>query len=55
MATLESILIMLVIDAYESIDIAIADVPGAYLHALWPKGKKFYSNLEGNLSTSCVT
>ena len=38
---------MLVIDAYKSRDIAIADVPGAYLHALWPKGKKVLLKLRG--------
>ena len=46
-ATLESILITLVIDAYESRDIAIADIPGAYLHALWPEDKKVLLKLRG--------
>ena len=29
----------LLIDAYEEQDVAIFDVPGAYLHALLPKDK----------------
>ena len=39
-ASLESILATLVIDAHEGRDIAIADVPGAYLHAKFPSDKK---------------
>ena len=38
-ASLESIMTTLVIDAYEGRDIAIADVPGAYLHAEFPENK----------------
>ena len=39
-ASLESIMATLVIDAQEGRDIAIADVPGAYLHAKFPNDKK---------------
>ena len=39
-ASLESILTTLVIDAYEGRDVAVADVPGAYLHAKFPEDKK---------------
>ena len=35
-ASLESIMTTLVIDAHEGRDVAIADVPGAYLHAEFP-------------------
>ena len=38
-ASLESIMTTLVIDAHEGRDVAIADVPGAYLHAEFPKDK----------------
>ena len=38
-ASLESIITTLVIDAHEGRDIAIADVPGAYLHAEFPESK----------------
>ena len=38
-ASLESIMTTLVIDAHEGRDIAIADVPGAYLHAEFQESK----------------
>ena len=38
-ASLESIMTMLVINAHENRDITIADVPGEYLHAQFPKEK----------------
>ena len=38
-ASLELIMTTLVIDAYEGRDVAIADVPGAYLHAKLPESK----------------
>ena len=38
-ASLESIVTTLVIDAYEGRDVAIADVPGAYLHDEFPQSK----------------
>jgi len=31
----------MIIDAYEERDVAIADIPGAYLHAEMHKGKCF--------------
>ena len=46
-ASLESILTTLVIDAWEERDIAVADVPGAYLHASFPKDKKVILKLQG--------
>ena len=39
-ASLEAILTTLMIDAYEERDVAVADVPGAYLHAEFPKDKR---------------
>ena len=39
-AMLESIILTLVLEALEGRDVAIADVHGAYLHALMPKGKQ---------------
>ena len=38
-AMLESIFLTLVIDALEDRDVAVVDIPGAYLHALLPEGK----------------
>ena len=38
-ASLEAILTTLMIDVYEGRDVAVADVPGAYLHAEFPKDK----------------
>ena len=46
-ASLESILTTLVIDAYEGRDVAVADVPGAYLHAEFPQDKKVVLKLTG--------
>ncbi len=46
-AALESIMTTLVVDAYENRDVAIADVPGAYLHAKFPKNKKVILKLVG--------
>ena len=46
-ASLEPILATLVIDAYEGRDVAVADVPGAYLHAKSPQDKKVVLNLTG--------
>ena len=46
-ASLESILTTLVIDAYEGKDVAVADVPGAYLHAKFPQDKKVVLKLTG--------
>ena len=37
----------MIIDAYEERDVAIADIPGAYLHAEMPKGKNVLLKLEG--------
>jgi len=45
--SLESILSTMIIDAYEERDVAIADIPGAYLHAEMPKGKNVLLKLEG--------
>ena len=45
--SLESIMATLVIDAYEKRYVAIADVPGAYLHAETPKGKLVLMKLRG--------
>ena len=46
-ASLESILTTLVIDAYEGWDVAVTDMPGAYLHAKFPKDKKVVLKLTG--------
>ena len=46
-ASLESILTTLVIDAWEGRDVAVADVPGAYLHASFPEDKKVILKLQG--------
>ena len=46
-ATLESIVATLLIDAYEDRYVAIADVPGAYLHAEMPPEKKVLMKLRG--------
>ena len=46
-ASLESILTTLIIDAYEERDVAVTDVPGAYLHAEFPKEKKVILKLTG--------
>jgi len=46
-SALESILSTLAIDAMEERDTAIADVPGAYLHAEFPVGKKVLLKLRG--------
>ena len=45
--SLESILLTLVIDAYEGRHTMIADVPGAYLHAEMPPGKRVLLRLVG--------
>ena len=36
---LEAILTTLMIDVYEERDVVVANVPGAYLHAKFPKDK----------------
>ena len=46
-ASLESIITTLVIDAYEGRYTAIADVPGAYLHAEMPQDKLVLLKLKG--------
>ena len=46
-ASLEAIMTTLMIDTYEERDVAIADVPGAYLHAEFPKDKKVILKLSG--------
>jgi len=46
-AALESIVSTLLIDAYEKRYVAIADVPGAYLHALMPADKLVLLKLRG--------
>ena len=46
-ASLESILTTLVIDAWEKRDVAVADVPGAYLHASFPEDKRVILKLQG--------
>ena len=45
--SLESILLTLVIDAYEGRYVSIADVPGAYLHAEMPPEKRVLLRLVG--------
>ena len=50
-ASLESLIITLLVDAYEGRDVAVYDVPGAYLQAsLSPKGSKerILMKLEGD-------
>ncbi len=46
-ASLESILTTLIIDTWEGRDVAVADVPGAYLHASFPEDKKVILKLQG--------
>ena len=46
-ASLESIVATILIDAYEDRYVAIADVPGAYLHAEMPPEKKVLMKLKG--------
>ena len=50
-AVLESIVATFLIDAYEERHVAIADVPGAYLHAEMPPGKMVLLKLRGSLDT----
>ena len=45
--TVNIILTTLIIDAHEERDVAAADVPGAYLHAEFPKEKKVILKLTG--------
>ena len=45
--SLESSLMTLLIDAKESIDAAVADVPGAYLHASFPPEERVVLELNG--------
>ena len=45
--SLESIMATLMIDAYEGRSISIVDVPGAYLHAEMPKGKRILLKMKG--------
>ena len=47
-ASLEAILTTLMIDAYDERDLAIADVPGAYLHVEFPKNKRVILKLSGD-------
>ena len=44
-ASLEDIVATLLVDAYEGRHTTIADVPGAYLHAEMPPGKKVLTKL----------
>ena len=44
--SLESILATMIIDAYEKRNVAIADIPGAYMHAEMPEGKNILLKLE---------
>ena len=46
-ASLESILMTLLIDAWEERDVAVADIPGAYLHAEFPTDKRVILKLKG--------
>ena len=46
-ALLESILMTLIIDAWEEHDVAVADIPGAYLHAEFPADKRVILKLKG--------
>ena len=46
-ASLEAIMTTLMIDAYEKRDVAVADVPGAYLHAEFPVNKQVILKLNG--------
>ena len=46
-ASLESILMTLVIDAWEDRDIVVANIPGAYLHAEFPTDKRIILKLKG--------
>ena len=46
-ASLEAIMTTLMIDAYEYRDVAVVDVPGAYLHAAFPEDKKVVLKLSG--------
>lgn len=46
-ALLESSLTTLVIDAWEERDVAVADVPCAYLHASFPQDKQVILKLQG--------
>ena len=51
-ASLESLITFLLVDAYEGRDVAVYDIPGAYLKAsLSPKGSKerILMKLEGDL------
>ena len=56
-AALESLLVTLLIDAYEGRDVRTYDVPGAYLQArLAPRegNERVLMKLRGSLWTSCV-
>ena len=46
-ASLEAIMTFLMIDAYDGFDVALVDVPGAYLHAEFPKDKRVVLKLNG--------
>ena len=46
--SLESIMALLLINAYEERDVAIFDVPGAYLHADVPEEKIAILKIEGD-------
>ena len=53
--SLETIITILMIDAYENRDIAVTDVPSAYLHTKFPPEKRVILKLRGVLLTSsCV-
>ena len=45
MVVFKALFVILVIDAFESRDIAIFDIPGAYLHALMPNDKVIFLKL----------
>ena len=46
-ASLDAIIITLIVDAHKGRDVAVANVPGAYLHAEWPKKTNMVLKLEG--------
>ena len=46
-ASLEAIISTMIIDSHEQRDVAIADIPGAYLHAEMPPHKNVILKLEG--------
>ena len=45
--SLEALILTLIMDAYEDRTVAVFDVPGAYLHANMPEGKRIIMKLRG--------